>query len=155
MTITYQVESWDHYYRDPAREGLWLEHYAEFAPAHEGKMEMAPDLQVFRAMQTSGALQVMVARRAGKMIGYCLVVVRPHIHYCRTLCAFEDSYFVTKSERKGFTGIRLIANSIRALRARGVRRVYFMTKEFNSIALVLERMGMTKIDSVYAMWLEN
>jgi GNAT superfamily N-acetyltransferase len=154
MTITFHSESWDQYYNDPDREALWIEHYSEFVPAHEGKMAMGPDVAAYSALAASGALEIVVARKAGRMIGYCLVVVRRHIHYS-SLCAFEDSYFVTKPERLGSVGTRLIKRALEVCKARGCVRAYWMTKEFNSIAKLFERLGMEKIDSVFAIWLED
>jgi GNAT superfamily N-acetyltransferase len=151
MTVTFHVEPWASYY--PECVPLWVEHYEEFAPAHEGKMEMGPDVRVYEALDKAGQLQVLVARSAGQMVGYCLVAIRPHIHYSKSLCGFEDSYFVTKSHRKGLVGYKLIKETLRHLEQRGVQRAYFMTKEFLSIAKLLERLGMKKIDTVYAIWL--
>lgn len=152
--ITYQLESWDSYYSDPERERLWVEHYSEFSPAHESRMEMGPDVNTYSALDRAGSLMVMTARRAGKLVGYCLVVVRRHIHYS-ALCGFEDSYFLTKSERNGLAGYKLIAKTLHALKKRGCARAYFMTKEFLNVALLFERLGMSKIDTVYAIWLEG
>jgi len=152
MTITFHSESWDAYYNDPDRERLWVEHYSEFVPAHENKMPIGPDCKAYQALANAGALEIITARKAGRMIGYCLIVCRRHIHY-DSLCAFEDSYFVTKSERLGSVGTRLIKRALEVCEARGCVRAYWMTKEFNSIGKLFERMGMQKIDSVYAVWL--
>ena len=154
MTITFHSERWSAYYNDPDRETLWKEHYAEFTPAHEGKMPMGPDVKAYKALDDAGALEIITARRSGQMIGYCLVCVRRHIHYS-SLCAFEDSYFVTKPERLGSVGTRLIKRSLEVCKARGCVRAYFMTKEFNSIEVLFKRLGMEKIDSVFAIWLES
>ncbi len=154
MTITFHCETWDAYYNDPDRQYLWEEHYSEFEPAHEGKMPMGPDVATYKALEGAGALSIVVARKSGRMIGYCLVVVRRHIHYS-SLCAFEDSYFVTKDERRGSVGTRLIKRALDICRARGCVRAYWMTKEFNSIEVLFKRLGMEKIDSVFAIWLEG
>jgi len=113
---------------------------------------MGPDEKTYKALSDAGALEVITARKTGKLIGYCLIVVKRHIHY-DALCAFEDSYFVTKPERLGSVGTRLIKRALEVCGERGCVRGYFMTKEFNSIGKLFERLGMQKIDSVYAIWL--
>jgi len=145
--VTFQLEPWSQYY--PECQGLWKEHWEEFHPVHLGKMPMAPAVSEYEAMAAMGQLQVMVARSAGKMVGYCLVVVRPHLHYCHTLTGFEDSYFLTKPFRKGLNGLLLLKHSIEALRARGVQVAYFMTKEFNTIERLFLRLGGVRMDSVW------
>jgi N-acetylglutamate synthase-like GNAT family acetyltransferase len=151
-SVVFSVESWEQYYNDPARAGLWAEHYAELESAHEGKLVMAPDTLMYEALDKIGILQIVVARRAGKMIGYCLAVIKRHIHYAET-CAFEDSYFITKLERRGLVGLELFKFVLADMTRRGAVRAYFMTKEFASVAKLFERLGMTRIDSVYAIWL--
>ena len=155
--ITFQVEPWEQYFQDPRRESLWQEHYDEFLPAHERKLEMAPDVSFYQAGAAAGSLDVVVARSAGEMIGYCLMFTRPHIHYCHDLCTFEDSYYLTRNLRRNLAGIglKLVQTSIQVARRRGSRRLYFMTKEFISIARLLEHLGFAKMDSVYCLWLET
>lgn len=149
--ITFQAESWDQYVSDPALRNLWEEHYLEFSPVHQGKMPMGPDESFYKAAAEAGMLEVVVARKAGEMIGYCLFTVKRHNHY-GALCAFEDSYFVTKKERRGGCGLGLFKKAIQIINARGAVCSYWMTKEFNSIALLFERLGMERVDSVWRLW---
>lgn len=151
--ITFLAEGWDSYAADPALRDLWTEHYNEFSPVHLGKLPMGPDEQSYKAMSDAGMLEVVVARKEGKMIGYCLILIKRHLHY-DALTAFEDSYFITKSERRGGTGTALIQKAREVARARGCRLGYWMTKEFNSVALLFERLGMERVDSVFIDWLE-
>jgi L-amino acid N-acyltransferase YncA len=154
MTVTYQVEPWQQYYSDPSRESLWREHYAEFEPVHRNKLPFAPDEASYCALDRAGMLSVIVARRSGKMIGYCLVVIRRHLHYA-SLCAFEDSYYLTAGERHGWTGYKLLAAAVSECKRRGAVKAYFMTKEFVSMAELLSRLGMAREDSVFTCWLED
>ena len=116
---------------------------------------MKPDVSFYQGAAANGQLFVLVARRHGVMIGYFLVIVRPHVHYCDALCAFEDSYFLTQSERKGLIGYRLIKAALAECTRRGCVKAFFMTKEFNSIELLFERLKFEKSDSVYSIWLRN
>lgn len=153
MTVTLMVEPWTQFEADA--KPCWEEHYSEFEPFHQGLMPMGVALEDYRGLESRGQLQTLVAREAGLVVGYCIVVVRAHLHYCTTLCGFEDSYFLTKRLRKGFTGYRLLKESLELLKVRGVKRAYFMTKEFNSVRVLLERLGLTKCDEVYSVWLED
>lgn len=146
--ITFQVESWRQYYSDPATAELWHEHYQELEPAHQGQMLMGPDVAAYETMDAAGMLVVVCAREAGRLVGYCLALVKRHLHY-PTLCGFEDSYFLTRPSRRGTAGIRLIQAMRTELARRGCRRTYWMTKEFASVAAIFERLGMKKMDTVY------
>lgn len=147
--ITYEIEDWESYFRDC--QELWREHYDEIA-LRKAQKPMSPDVPYFRFLDASGALQILTARNAGRMVGYCLVVVRRHTHY-ETLCGFEDSYFLSASERKGTAGIRLITNSLYHLRKRGVQEVFFMTKTHKNLSKLFERLGFAHSDEVFSKWI--
>lgn len=149
MTITYQLESWSDYYRDC--QDLWREHYDEIA-THKDEMEMSPDIASYRFIESQGQLQILTARENGKMIGYQISVVKRHLHYA-TLCGFEDSYFLTKSSRVGITGIRLIKEALKYMKARGVKKVFFHTKAFFDLGRIFEYLGFTKSDTIYSLWI--
>ena len=148
--ITYQVESWDQYAADCAP--LWVEHYQEIA-GDKARMPMRPDVARFRRLEAAGQLQIMVARKSGAMVGYMLFAVSPHPHYADVLCGFEDAYFLTKSERRGLAGVRLISHSIRSLKARGVKRAMIHTKKAKDMGRVLSFLGFDHTDEIYSCWI--
>jgi GNAT superfamily N-acetyltransferase len=152
MMITFQVESWEQYFGDPEREALWLQHYAEFEPVHQHRMPFGPDIEAYSELARQGKLQITTVRRDGRLIGYCLVVITRHIHY-NVRCGMEDSYYLAKSERKGLIGYRLIGEATAAAKRAGCVRLYFMTKEFRPIEVLLDRLGFEKLDSVWGLWL--
>lgn len=148
--ITYQLEDWATYYRDC--QDLWLEHYDEIA-VQKDKMPMRPDVASYVALEQAGRLQIVTARDDGKMIGYILSVVRPHLHYADVLSGYEDAYFLSKSHRKGMTGVKLIREAIRYMKAVGVQKAFFMTKVALDMGRIFERLGFSKTDIVYSKWI--
>lgn len=157
MSVTYSVERWADYYRDCL--DVWAAHYDEIA-GDKDRMAMKPDLALFEQLDAQGALQIVTARRDEVLIGYVLIVVRPHPHYADVLCGFEDAYFLLPSERKGNglgfrsqTGVQMISFALDQLKTRGVQKVFFHTKECRNVSAVLRRLGMKKCDEVLTMWL--
>lgn len=140
MTITFQVESWQQYLDDPAREGLWQQHYAEFEPIHHNELPFGPDIAGYGALAAAGVLSCVVGRRGGVMIGYCLLVIRRHMHYS-ALCAFEDTYYLAKAERRGLAGLRLLEAALAECKRRGTRKEYWQTKDFLDMTALLIRLG--------------
>lgn len=158
--ITFHQENWRNYYYDREREALWQEHYNEFWEVHQGRMSMDPDRTFYEGLDRQGMLEVIIARKLGRMVGYCLMVIKRHNHY-GALCAFEDSYFLTASERRGGAGFRLISKSVEVARHRGAVRGYWMTKALEgenappSVDRIFEKLGMTRMDTVWALWLQE
>lgn len=152
MTITFQLESWDAFYSDPDLFTLWNEHYQELDEAHQYKMEMGPDVRTYKVLDAQGSLLVLTARSAGRLVGYCLAVVKRHPHY-PTLCGFEDSYYLTPAHRRGMAGVRLISRMNAELRRRGCQRAYWMSKKFKKLEKLFLFLKMTEMDSVFCLWL--
>jgi GNAT superfamily N-acetyltransferase len=149
--VAFALESWSSFYNDPARSALWQEHYDELAGSPD-REAMAPDVPFYEFCDARGQLQVLTARRAGRMIGYTIVMVRRHTHYA-TFCGFEDAYYLTSSERRGGVGVLMIARTLEALKRRGVKKVYFMNKLSLDIGKLFEKMGFEETDRVWMKWL--
>lgn len=147
--ITYQIEPWVSY--RGGCDSLWKEHYEEVA-GDKDRMPMRPDEMLYKTLENSGQLQIMVARETGIMLGYMIFVVKPHPHYADVLCGFEDAYFLTSS-RRGVAGVKLIKESLEALKRRGVQRWFIHTKKAKDIGRVLEFLGGSHTDEIYSGWI--
>jgi L-amino acid N-acyltransferase YncA len=148
--ITYQVEPWAMYRGDC--QAIWAEHYDEIA-GDKARMPMRPHEALYERLEATGALQVMTARSAGRLVGYMLFNIQPHPHYADILCGFEDAYFLSATHRNGMAGVRLIRQSIAALKARGVKRVFIHTKKAKDVGRILTFLGLTHSDEIYSAWI--
>lgn len=152
--ITFQVESWASYSTDPEVHGLWAEQYTAAVTENPSQLELNLDKAAYQILDQTGCLVIVTVRNSSKLIGYCLAVTRRHLHH-PTICGFEDTYFLTRTERKGRTGIRLISEMNRVLKERGCKIVYWMDKESVSIAPIFTHLGMTKHGGIYCSQLGN
>lgn len=148
--ITFSIESWASYFQDC--QDLWVEHYDEIA-GDKARMPMRPDADLFIHLESLGHLQVVTARDSGKMVGYMIFAVRPHPHYADILCGFEDAYFLSASYRKGWTGVKLIRESIEVLKKRGVKRWFIHTKKAKDLGRILKFLGGSHSDEIYSGWI--
>lgn len=120
--VTFQVEPWETYYAEARL--LWPGHWKELAT--DPKMPCGPDVEFYKAAQRAGIMQIVTARTEGRLVGYQISIIRRHTHY-PVLCAFEDTFYLDPLYRKGMTGVKLISQSLKFLKALGVQRVYFMS----------------------------
>jgi GNAT superfamily N-acetyltransferase len=148
--ITYALEPWSIYYRDC--HALWPEHWDEIA-VQKDRMPMRPDVAAYQALEAAGRLQIMVVRDDGRMVGYILSVIRPHLHYADVLCGFEDAYFLTKSHRRGMIGVRLISEAVKHMQQVGCKKAFFQTKVALNMGRIFEHMGFENTDLVYSKWI--
>lgn len=89
------------------------------------------------------------------MVGYQVYIVTPHLHYKSSLTALSDVLYLAPEHRQGTTGIRLMKAAEEALVKRGVQKVVQNVKLKNDWGLILERMGYSPIERIYAKMLKG
>jgi len=153
--MIFQKESWSSYFQEA--RGLWEEHYRELCQ-DPARMAMGPDEEWYREMDRRGVLHILTAREdevpgvLGELRGYCISVIRRHTHY-PVLCAFEDSFWLHPSCRKGPTGIKLIREALREYKALGVQRVFFMSIESLPTDRLFEFLGFVQTHKTWSKWI--
>lgn len=146
--ISFQVEDWENYCRDA---GAALAEHSEELAADGMKIQI--DAPFYRVCDEQGGLSILTARFEGKIIGYFISVVRAHPHYKDTLCAFEDAYFLSKEHRKGWTGVRLVREAEKALKARGVKKLFVMENRKKNLRSFFPALGYKETHITYAKWI--
>jgi len=125
---------------------LFKEHWDEVA---DPLIPLNPDYDKYLEMDKAGITHTVTAREDGKIIGYHVSFIMPHLHYKQSKTCFTDIYFISKEHRKGFVGIRLFKFLEQSLREKNVQRIYMGTKLKLDIGPVLERLGYKPIERSY------
>lgn len=133
-------------------EPLLEEHWKEIA-LNKDKIKLNPDWRAYADLDSINALRIYTARKDGKLMGYFVVIVSKSLHYRDHLFANNDIIFLTKSARKGLTGVKLIKFALDSLEAEGVTKVHINTKAHQPFDAILERLGFEEIERVYSLML--
>ena len=143
--ITYQEEA----YSDCIDElkAIYPEHYEELSVTKSFELEM--DYEAYDKIDSVGALKVVTCREDGKLIGYIIYSVCPHLHYKSCITAFEDIYFVSTTHRKGRMGIKLFQYAEKVLKELGINRIIYATKVHLDNSKLFEYLGYTHTDKLY------
>lgn len=148
--LTYQVESWDRYWRDA--EKLWEDHWREIALDQE-HIPLDVDWDRYAALDAQGKLHIVTARDAdGQLQGYHLSIVDTHLHYRTTLHAYLDVFYLAPAHRRGMAGVKLFKVVQDTLKARGVVKQIQGHKVHvhGGLGTLFERLGYHKIEHVYS-----
>jgi GNAT superfamily N-acetyltransferase len=148
-TITY--EDVDGFQFVDEFERLFPEHYEELCVTKEFPYE--PDYPAYKRMAEAGMLRCITCRADGKLIGYIIFMVTPHLHYKSCITAIEDLYFVSKEYRKGRVGIKLFQYAEKVLKERGVQRIVMHTKVHLDNSKLFEYLGYKMTDKVFSKML--
>lgn len=138
---------------DPAFRRLLELHYREIAQHPDIALDV--DADAYRAMEANGALRVYTARVGGELVGYAVFLVGRNPHYCQSLQARCDVFYVAPDRRGYRLGVELVRYSERMLAAEGVQVVYHHTKIAHPLlARLLEHLGYDAVEVNYARRLD-
>jgi GNAT superfamily N-acetyltransferase len=127
---------------------LLREHYNEIAH-DKHSIPLAPSRARYEALEHAGELFALGARIEGALIGYSVFFVKPHIHYATTLVAVNDVLFVAREYRNTLVGMRLISESEKKLRERGVVKLVWHIKPEHDWSAILARRGYMPVETIY------
>lgn len=156
--ITYQVEPFDTFFEE-AQE-LLEQHWEEIA-LNKDKIKLAIDVDKYREAAARGALHIVTVRDAneqkwafdpGKLVGYHVALIVPHLHYKNDLHAMTDIFFVHPDYRRGRIGIELFKFVEKALKERGVVKMCTAVKLHKDIGKIFERLGWTETERLFTKY---
>lgn len=157
--ITYQIEPFDTAFEE-AQE-LLVEHWEEIA-LNKDKIKLAIDVERYRDLAEKGILQIVTARDAniqkwawdpGKLIGYHVGMIVPHLHYRNDLFGMTDIFFIHPEYRKGRTGIELFKFVEKAMKERGVVKLMTAVKLHKDVGKIFEYLGWTETERSFCKYI--
>lgn len=131
----------------PEMKGLLAQHWQEIA-LDKDTIPLDPCYDEYLQLERFGMVHVVVARSLGKMVGYHVAFVRPHLHYRSTLSALVDIYFISP-ECRGGSGIKLFRFVEASLKQRGVKKIFTACKLHKDISGLLTHLGYTEHERLY------
>jgi GNAT superfamily N-acetyltransferase len=126
---------------------LLPEHYEELCVTKD--FPLLPDYEAYGRLVVADMLRCITCRSDGKLIGYAIFIVQPHLHYRSCKTAFEDLYFVKKEFRQGRIGIRLFQYAEDVLKKAGVNRIIMHTKIHLDNSRLFEYLGYKHTDKLF------
>jgi N-acetylglutamate synthase-like GNAT family acetyltransferase len=142
---TFQVESVEAWEREAT--DLIHAHWQELGMDLD--LEIAPDFEKMKVLEDNGLFKVITVREDGRMVGYLLAIISPHLHY-RTSpkMLIVDAYFVSKESRSG-TGVKLIRYMEHLAKDKGCIKVYLSCKLHLDHSKLFVAMGYTPSDVAF------
>ena len=139
MAITYQKESIKNFIGEFSE--LLEPHMAEINMSQKLGFEFNPDYKRYVKLDEAGVFVAVTCRDDGKLIGYCVFSIFPHIRYQACKFAKEDLYYIKPEYRGRGLGKTLFIVTEEALKDAGVNQVVFSTKTYQDYSPVFESLG--------------
>jgi len=145
-SLTFCIERWPEFWRDC--QHILPVHWKELA-LNQDQIALDVDAERFKVIDDQGLLHILTARAEGRMVGYYIAIVMPHLHYKSAgNMAFTDMFFMLPAFRKGH-GLKLFTEAERTLRERGVKKAYLSCKVHADLTELFERLGWTMSDKAF------
>jgi hypothetical protein len=149
--LQYQVERWASFY--PDAKPLMQRHWEEIALDREN-IKLSLDEARYQGMDDAGILHILAMRDEGRLVGYYLAFLLPHVHYKEAgLMAFTDIYFVQPESRQATNGIQIFIEAEKSLREKGVVKAYLSTKVHHDNSPIFEALGWKLSDKSFTKYL--
>jgi len=123
-------------------------HYKEIA-MDQDVIKLNPDYFAYKSMNQRGMIRIITAREDGVLIGYCICVVKPHLHYVDSMTAHNDIFYIKPSHRLGMTGVKLFKRTEEIMKQYGVQRIIMNVKRNNDVGAIFERLGYKETERVF------
>ncbi len=147
MNTTFQVEAWSAAL--PELRELFPLLWDEVALDKERFVSKC-DEPLYANMEKLNMLHVVTARKDGKIIGYHVSFITPHMHYEGAgLFAFTDMYWTRPECRRGGLGAKLLCFLEQSWRERGIVKAYLSHKVAHDRSELFEALGWKPSDRVY------
>lgn len=128
---------------------LYPEHWEELA-LDKDYVPLSPLYEVYDAMDAAGEVMVVTLRSAGKLAGYFIGFVKPHLHYSTCLTLTLDIFRVLPEYRNGSAGLKLFKAVEDEATRRGVQRIYVGSKCHMDASVIFERLGYEPVEKYYS-----
>lgn len=127
-------------------------HYEELA-LNKDKVPLDPMFEVYLEREKAGQLIFATLRSEGKLVGYFVGFIMPHLHYRTCLTCTMDVFYLSPESRGQRGGLMLFKFVRQELKRRGVKRWVVGSKCHKDASVLFEALGMNKIEIYYSEYL--
>mgnify|MGYP000182766692 CR=1 FL=1 len=131
---------------------LFYKHWEEIA-LNKDKIKLNPDWSFYELLYAEGLLGVYTVRKDKHLVGYFIVVAKPHPHYKDHTFAVNDIIYIDPDYRKGLVGLKLIKFVEEDLKSKGVSVLAVNTKVHKPFDAVLKRLGFENTERLYTKYI--
>ena len=131
---------------------LILSHYEEIAEDQD-KIELNPDYEIYKGMDSNGLLNTITVRDDGKLVGYFVCVLHKNIHYKDHVFANNDILFLDYKYRKSTVAYRLIQFAEKVLKDLGVSMIMINMKSKHMFDRLLTGLGYKEFEVTFRKYI--
>lgn len=148
--IKYDIEDWSAIVNE--LKELFKIHWLEIAEDKD-KIPLSPDWINYEALNSAGLLHTLTAREDDKLIGYCIYIVRNHLHYSTCLTAQSDILYILPEYRNNNAGVNILLYGEEVLKSLGVEKIYLHCKVKHDLTKLFEKLDYNKVEYSFSKYI--
>jgi GNAT superfamily N-acetyltransferase len=113
-------------------------------------IDLAPAVETYKALEAKGDLSVLVAREAGKMVGYLVLLTFPDLHHEGYKVAQQDVMYVAPGKRGSGIALSLLGFAEKVAKMKGATWFRITMKNKQRFDDLLKAIDMVKDEVTYA-----
>lgn len=138
----------------PELEQLFPIHWSELA-LDKDRVPLDVDWERYAALERAGILLFVSLRQRGRLVGYFMGFIMPHLHYKSTVTLGMDIYWTHPDVRGGTAARRLLRKVHEEAAARGAVKVFATSKNHRDSSRLFAALGYRPIETVHSKWIGN
>tara|TARA_R110000772_G_scaffold64511_2_gene144274 strand:- start:1682 stop:2146 length:465 start_codon:yes stop_codon:yes gene_type:complete len=150
MSNTYQIEKLADVLEE--MKPILQKHWEEVA-LYKDQIALNPDYDKYQSLEEMGALRIATVRSGGKLIGYFISMINPHLHYQDHLYAINDILYLEESFRGADVALELFLFAEEDLKSLGVDVLIIAMKTAKPFDALCEALGHSNVERVYSKFI--
>ena len=127
-------------------------HYEE-VHAYKGKVALNPDWDRYKFLDSINLMHTTTIRDDGVLVGYCVFMVAPNLHYKDHVYAINDVLYVSTELRHTTAAGTLLSFAEKCLQDIGVSVVTMHMKTHVPFDGLMTKLGYKKVEYVYGKYI--
>lgn len=132
---------------------LFLAEWIEALGDNPTQQELSPAWDKYVQMELAGTLFLLAARDEGKLVGYIITILHPHLHFSGTLYAFVDAFYLAPEYRKDSIDEDFVRENDKALTDQGAQRINIAIPASTWQYRLLKKLNYARTECILAKWL--
>ena len=132
---------------------LLVKHWEEIA-LHRDKIELSPNYERYYEAEALGLIHIVTARNEGRLVGYFISFIAPHMHYQEHSFAVNDILFIAPEYRGSGVGADMFSYAEAELKALGVSVVMIAMKTHSPFDELCKGLGYSNVERVYSKYIK-
>ena len=147
MPLTFQKENYDDFRLELM--DLVIDHWQDVA-LNKDTVPLNPNWETYGALCDQGVAHVLTARtEEGKLVGYSVCLMGPHLRYKDEKWAEGDVFFLHPEHRRGLAGLKMMKAVEEMMKTLGATKIVQKVKLHRDVGKIFERLGYNAIERVY------